>query len=157
MMARYAENTDVPAEKSRMEIERTLQRYGADGFMYGWADENAVLGFRAQSRHVKFVLPMPDREAKAITHVVRRGNWCLRTPGQQKSAYDQAMRQRWRALCLVIKAKLEAVEAGITCFEDEFMAHIVLPNGQTVGNWMRPQIEASYKEGGMPPLLMAPH
>lgn len=31
----YAENTSVSSEKSRAEIERTLQKYGADQFMYG--------------------------------------------------------------------------------------------------------------------------
>ena len=41
-------------------------------------------------------------------------------------------RQRWRALNLAIKAKLEAVESGIVTFDQEFLAHIVGPSGQTV-------------------------
>lgn len=52
-----------------------------------------------------------------------------------------------------IVAKLEAVEAGITEFEDEFLAHIVLPSGNTVGNWVRPQIAKSYATGEMPLML----
>lgn len=67
-----------------------------------------------------------------------------------------AERQRWRALALVIKAKLEAVEAGITEFEEEFLAHIVLPNGGTVGQFMLPQVATAYETGQMPPLLPAP-
>ena len=47
-------------------------------------------------------------------------------------------------------AKLEAVEAGISEFEDEFMAHIVLPGGGTVSNLMRPQIEQAYLTGDVP-------
>ena len=35
-MTKYAATTDVPAEKSRAEIEATLRRYGATGFAYGW-------------------------------------------------------------------------------------------------------------------------
>jgi hypothetical protein len=66
---------------------------------------------------------------------------------------EQACRQRWRALALAIKAKLEAVEAGITSFEDEFMAHIVLPDGSTFGRWARPQIAKVYEENTMPSLL----
>jgi len=54
---------------------------------------------------------------------------------------------------LVIKAKLEAVEARITVFEDEFLAHIVLANGETAGEYMIPQIEAAYQSGRTPPLL----
>ncbi len=70
--------------------------------------------------------------------------------------WEQACRQRWRALALVIKAKLEAVSAGISVFEDEFLANIVLPDGQLVGQWLRPQLAVSYEGGRMPPLLPGP-
>ena len=55
--------------------------------------------------------------------------------------------------CTRDKAKLEAVETGITEFEDEFLAHIVLPNGQTMGEFAKPQIAHAYDTGDMPPLL----
>lgn len=48
------------------------------------------------------------------------------------------------------------VEAGITEFETEFLAHIVLPDGETVGSWMRPQLERAYAVGRMPELLPLP-
>lgn len=74
--------------------------------------------------------------------------------------WEQGCRQAWRALTLCIKAKLEAVSAGISEFEDEFLAHIVLPGGGTVSQWIRPQIENAYLTGDMPPgiagLLPAP-
>lgn len=35
-MSRYASSTSVPMERSRLEVERTLQRYGATGFAYAW-------------------------------------------------------------------------------------------------------------------------
>lgn len=153
-MARYAENTTVSSGKSRAEIERTLARYGADGFMYGWVDDSAVIAFRMNARHIKFVLPMPDRDDDAFWFTPERQN--QRSPSQAEAEYDKAVRQKWRALALAIKAKLEAVESGITEFEDEFMAHIVLPSGETVGNWMRPQIQVAYEQGEMPPLLPGP-
>lgn len=153
-MSRYAESTSVSSEKSRAEIERILSRYGADQFMYGWADGRAIIAFRADGRNVKFELPLPDRQAREFTHTPGRGY--VRTDIQQAEAYEQAIRQRWRALALVIKAKLEAVEAGITIFEDEFMAHLLLPSGQTMGQWARPQIAAAYESGEMPTLLPGP-
>ena len=151
MNPRYAENTQVSSEKSRAEIERTLSRYGASGFMYGWNQNSAVVVFQAYSRQVKFILEMPDRNNRDFTHTPSRGT--KRSSAQIEAAYEQCVRQRWRALALVIKAKLEAVESGITCFEDEFMAHIVLPSGETVGGWLRPQIEKAYSTGHMPKLL----
>lgn len=152
-MPRYAERTTVASEASRAEIERTLKRYGADQFMYGWGDGQAIVAFRAHGRHVRFALPLPDPAAREFTHTPGRGQ--LRSESAQEEAYEQAVRQRWRALALVIKAKLEAVDAGITEFEDEFLAHILLPDGQSVGSWMRPQVEKAYRTGLMPPLMPA--
>lgn len=152
-MSRYAETTAVPSERSRSEIERTLARYGATGFMYGWEGNRAIVAFQADQRRVKFELPLPDRFDRAFTHTERLN--ILRSPSAQEAAYEQAVRQRWRALALVIKAKLEAVQAGITVFEDEFMAHLVLPDGRTMGQWARPQIAAAYETGRMPALLGA--
>jgi hypothetical protein len=59
-------------------------------------------------------------------------------------------------LALVIKAKLEAVDSGITTFEDEFLAHIVMPDGQTVASHIKPGIAAAYESGTMTPLLPPP-
>jgi hypothetical protein len=154
-MARYAEKTTVSSEKSRGEIEQTLTRYGADQFMYGWKDGAALVAFRAQGRHIRFMLPMPDlAEFKSYT---RKGSHypTVRTENQQREAHEQAIRQLWRALALCIKAKLEAVEAGITTFEDEFMAQIILPNGQSMSEHAKPLIARAYETGNMPPLL--PH
>src|SRR4051812_47572973 len=64
----YAEKTSVTAESSRSEIERTLIRYGADQFMYGWNELGAVIQFRANERYVKFVLPMPLKSERRFTH-----------------------------------------------------------------------------------------
>lgn len=153
-MSRYAENTSVPSDRSRAEIEKTISRYGATSFMYGTSAQHAVVAFEMQGRRVKFSLPMPDKSASEFTRTPSRGN--RRSPDQIDAAYEQAVRQRWRALSLVVKAKLEAVASGITTFEDEFMAHIVLPSGGTVGDFMRPQIENAYRTGKMPPLLPGP-
>lgn len=134
-----------------MEIERDLQRYGATGFMYGWNEVGAVIAFQATGRHVKFVLPLPDRKSNEFRYTP--GRHLVRSPKQQQDAYEQAVRQKWRALALVIKAKLEAVSSGITCFEDEFMAHIVMPDGKTVSEHVKPGIVTAYASGKMPALL----
>lgn len=146
----YAENTTVPVEKSRAELERILERYGADAFMYGWNEKGAAIRFRANNRHVKFELPLPSKTDPKFTSYRRGHSTYQRTPEAAQKEWEQACRQRWRALTLVVKAKLEAVETGITIFEDEFLAHIVLPNGQTAGEWMRPQVEEAYTSGLMP-------
>ena len=148
-MTRFAAKTTVSTEKSRAEIEAILRRYGASAFMYAWEGNRAIIGFRARDRHIRFTLPLPDRESKEFTHSSRGP----RSPDAVTVLWEQACRQSWRALALVIKAKLEAVEAGIVEFESEFLAHIVLPNGSTVGAWVRPQVALAYDSGDMPKML----
>jgi hypothetical protein len=150
-MPTYAQATKVNSEQSRAEIERTLVRFGATAFSYGWDQEVAVIGFRLKGRVIRFKLPMPSRADKAITHTPEKG-W-LREPKAQEAAYEQAVRQRWRALALCIKAKLEAVEAGIVSVEEEFLAQTMLSDGSTVGEWVGPQVDEVYRTGGMPALL----
>lgn len=150
-MSRYAESTGVSSEKSRAEIERTLARYGASRFAYGWGPDSALVGFEAKAKQVRFFLPLPDRNAREFTHTPERGY--RRDDAAIEKAYEQGVRQRWRALALVIKAKLEAVEAGIVTFEQEFGMHMVLPNGSTVSDVVLPQIEQAYETGLVPPML----
>lgn len=147
---KYAEKTKVGSDKSKSDIEKILQRYGASSFMYGWQDTKAIVAFQMHNRHIKFILPMPDRNSNEFTKTDTGRD---RSESSQLQAYEQSIRQKWRALTLVIKAKLEAVESGISEFESEFLANIILPDGQTVGSFMEPQIEQAYKTGKMPPLL----
>jgi len=149
---RYAQQTSVSVEKSRGEIERTLVRYGATSFVYGWQGDAAVIQFDANDRRIKFSLPLPDRAHPEFTRTP--GGRRTRSPQDAARAWEQACRQRWRALALAIKAKLEAVDCGIATFEEEFFAHIVMPNGQTVSRILAPQIDAAYKSGRMPRLLL---
>ena len=107
-----------------------------------------MIGFTMYDRQVKFVLPMPKFEDYRLTPTGR-----IRTENSQISEWEQACRLRWRALKLVIQAKLEAVECGISEFEDEFMANIVLPDGSTVGDFVRPQIRQAYLTGEPPKML----
>jgi hypothetical protein len=141
----YAENTSVPVERSRAEIEQLLRRYGADQFLSGWDVCGAMIGFQAQGRQIRLYLPNPIPEEFNQTPTGRRRN-----PADARRASEQEHRRRWRALALVIKAKLEAVASGITTFEQEFLAHVVLPDGSTVGQWATPQLERSYADGSMP-------
>lgn len=148
-MAQYASQTSVSAEKSRAEIERTLTRYGADQFMYGWGGDGAIIAFRMNERNIRFHLPMPDKDDFRKT---ARGR--SRTADAAEREWEQATRQRWRALLLTVKAKLEAVEAGIAEFEDEFLAYIMLADGTTVSELVRPQVALTYETGNMPQLAL---
>jgi hypothetical protein len=129
----YAERTKVPVAQSRGEIEKILARHGADAFGYTSEVGAARIAFRMKARHYRFGLPLRDGRGPVS---------------------DQETRARWRALVLVIKAKLEAVAAGITTIEEEFLNATVMPDGSTVGEWAKPQLEEAYRIGAMPKSLM---
>ncbi len=149
-MAQYAQNTTVDSGKSRAEIERTLERYGATSFAYASEAARAMIAFVKDGRQIRFMLPLPDRSSKefVLTATGRR-----RTESAAREEYERAVRQKWRALALMVKAKLEAVESGIVTFEQEFLAHTVLPNGRTVFEETAPALERSLTEGSVRPLL----
>lgn len=148
----YAAKTEVSSERSRAEIERILSRWKATNFLYGWDRDNALVGFTVRDRQVRFIVPMPDADDKTLLYT-NHTSPRRRSATQIKEAHDQLVRQRWRALALVIKAKLEAVESGIVLFDTEFMAQIVLPDGRTVGENVVPKIQSAYKNNTIPELL----
>lgn len=131
-MARFAAQTRVGVEQTRTEIERTLSRYGATAFAYMTQQGRAIIAFEASERHIKITVPLP--------------------PGDSEKEKQEA-RQRWRALLLVIKAKLESVESGIETLEEAFYANIVMPDGRTIYESTRDSVAVAYEGGKVQALL----
>lgn len=136
-MSPYARDTRVPVQQSRIEIERLLDKNRARqiGVAVDYDLGQARVQFRLHERIIRFLIHLPD-------------------PAKIKGErYLKVERQRWRALLLVIKAKLESVESGIETFEESFLANIVMPNDQTVAQIVTAQIGESYRTGAMPKAL----
>src|SRR4029450_1795844 len=147
MPSRYANSTEVPVSKSKAAIEDLLIHHGAKEYATGWTEAHDRIQFALMGQHIRFVLPRVNRKDRSVTHD-RRGR--LRPTPAQARALDQLDRQRWRAMYLVIRAKLEAVEAGIAVFEQEFLAFIVGPSGLTIGDILLPRLEAGTMGPGVP-------
>ena len=151
MPSKFASSTSVSVERSRAEIEAVLKKYGATKFASGWDQDKAVIAFEMQARRIRFDIPIPP-----LSEFKSREKWgSVRTvpDGEAERLRDQETRRRFRALLLVVKAKLEAVASNVSTFETEFLAFVVLPSGATVGQWLAPQIARTYEDGKMPPLL----
>jgi hypothetical protein len=134
-MAPFASKTKVPVDQTRNEIERPLVRYGACKFAYFSEETRAIIVFEAENRRLRFDLPLPEGTTEKVA---------------------QARRQKWRALLLAIKSKLESVQSHIETFEEAFLAHVVMPDGMTVGEHTKTSIASAYKGEPMPALLPAP-
>lgn len=139
-MRRYAEGTSVPVDRTEAEIKKLLVRHGGGGYMFGQSQGKALLAFEMKDRRLRFIVPMPE----------------LNKTGTNEGKVKAEERRRYRALLLVLKAKLEAVESLIVTFDEEFLAHIVIEGNTTVGDRMVPAIPQALKSGGkLPPLLGA--
>jgi hypothetical protein len=136
----YASQTKVPIERSREEIERVLHNYGADEFFYGSSAKGKGIGFRYKGRIIKIGIPIPPRTDYSASQF-----------GEYK--WQQEERRRWRVLLIALKAKLELIDAELTTFEDEFLAQTALPDGSSVGDWARTQINDMIEAGKMPKML----
>lgn len=145
---KYAQGTSVPVDRSVAELRALVQRYGAQGF--GYCEEHeprlrrAMIAFRFDARSVRMLLPLPALDSPEVART-RQGY--ERTEGQKLEALAAEDRRRWRALVLVVKAKLEAVASGISSLEREFLADLVLPNGNVLHDEIAPRL-ARWREGG---------
>ena len=124
----YAQRTQVPVSSTKAEIETLLNRHGASAFGIAQDGLDASVFFRLKERMIRFRVSVPEEPQRARTH--------------------------WRALLLVIKAKLEAVATGIVTLEDEFLAQTVMGDGTTVSENIQPQIAENYRVGGPPRLML---
>ena len=139
----YAQGTSVPIDRSKAEIERVLARYGAERFAYFTSAEEAAIAFQVDGRAVRMRLLMPEPDCFVETNTGKK-----RKPAAVPREVDQEVRRRWRALALVVKAKLEAIDSGIATFEDEWLAYLVTSSGKTVGEQLAPQL-AEAKPGAL--------
>lgn len=129
----YAKNTTVSVLQSKNELNRLLEKYGVT--KQGIDSENNCIFFTLHGRNVKISISIPQKNEFEYTETKRR-----RTKIQAEKAYEQAVRQRWRSLILILKAKFESIESGITIMENEFLPYFIRNDGLTVGEYMQPQL-----------------
>jgi hypothetical protein len=144
----YAETTTVSVEKSQAEIQKTLRRYGADAFGVMEKKGTAYIMFEYKKFMIQMSVPLPEKNEFIKTEAGRH-----RKSTQADQAYEQAIKQRWRALVLSVKGKLEAVDRNISTLEKEFMAFIIMPDGKSLGDHLLPQLVQVAESGKMPKIL----
>lgn len=136
-IGRYAKDTDVTVDKSLTDLRKVVQRYGANEFGFFDGESAGGVMFSLKGIRIKIAMKLP---AAADYRKNRTG--AVMGTTQAKQAHEKAIRQRWRALVLVVTAKLEAVESRIETVEQAFMPYLLLPDGKTtVGEAVLGQIE----------------
>lgn len=148
----YAKGTSVSVEKSKAELDKLLAKAGASQRMMGSDDEAgaAFAFFSLSGRQVRIRIPLPKLTDRAVTN---DGRGHRRNAEGIRVAHEQASRERWRQLLLLVKAKLEAIALGLSTVEREFLADIYLVDGRTVHQALVEDLDRMYRDGAMPKLL----
>jgi hypothetical protein len=142
----YASQTSVSTERSKGELERLLSKAGATSFMSGFDDTTAMLGFKMHDNFYSIRFQLPPQEDYAFTPGQRR----RRSAADMLKHHEQGCRSRWRAIVLIVKAKLEAVEIGVVTVEEAFASDFVLRNGDTLGQAFLKKVEAGEVPKALP-------
>ena len=127
MTRKYAQDTSVPVGRTQASLRDLVKKKGASGFAFGEDNGRAVVQFALMDRMLSINVG--------------------------EDIHPKEERRLWRALFMSIKAKLVIAEEGIETFDEVFLANIVMPNGQTYGEFATPQVSAMVESGKMPKLL----
>ncbi|NLS26219.1 hypothetical protein S2M10_12000 [Sphingomonas sp. S2M10] len=143
----YAERTEVAFERSIAEIVGMLRRAGAASIAQVEEPRQFTIQFVLDERLVRFRVDLPTLDDAPTTD--GRGSRLNAT--RREAKVGQVIRQRGRALMLVIKAKLESVESNVETFEQAFLANVVMANGETVYDRLAEPIAREYRLGSVQP------
>jgi len=134
---KYAEHTSVPIGRSQEDLRQLVMGRGATGWALGEDEGRAVVQFRLAGRVLRFKLSMLR---KLTDFEVKRGQKPSRVDAREE-------RRLWRSLVMAVKAKLVIAEDGIETFDEVFLANIVTPDGDTIGERVTAQIPSMLSDG----------
>jgi hypothetical protein len=149
----YAKGTKTSISTSEEQIKTMLRKAGAEAIGMMEERTSAIIAFHLNGRSIRFRLPLPHRDD--FLRSQRGTGWQENKESTVDNLWMQASRERWRQLHLCIKAKLESVEQNIELFDDAFLSQIVTPDGDTIGEKVKPQMTALMDGKPLRPLMIA--
>lgn len=155
-MRKFAEGTTVQAAATKGQIEDMLVAHGCDRFGSMADSTTARIMFSCQGISYLIHINLPDPNDDAFWFYMRGSVQHRRAEPEGQDRYRAELNRRWRALYAVIKAKLIAVDEGITTFEDEFLAHTVLAGGHTFSETYVPMLRQAAEQGQLPNVMALP-
>lgn len=150
----YAKGTTVGAGQTRGEIEDLLTRHGATRFATMNDGKTYTMAFEIDKIAYKIDLPLPDPESDEFWLYKRGSVVYRREEAAGRKNYQDELNRRWRALGAVIKAKVIAVNEGISTIEREFLGNVMLPGGQTIADTYAHRLHDLAQAGHIPALTM---
>ena len=111
----------TPAQ-SRQAIVTTARRHGAGDVRFLETEGAAAVEFTFQGRRVRVAVPLPTFDLYLHSPSGRRR---VQRIGAAQAEYEDERRRRWKALALLVRAKLYAVVSQARTFEQEFGADVI--------------------------------
>lgn len=133
-MARYAEGTPVPVDRSRGEITGILATHGVERMGWQTSPEGDELLFELAGHSYRFRIARPTLDEVQSAWDAEHPNAArgqranLDWPGKLAAEW----RRRWRANVLLLKAKLEFADGETSTVMRELMPYALLRDGRTL-------------------------
>lgn len=140
MRSNYIRGASMSCAATQTEIRDLLLGAGAYAFQCSSDDGQARVAFRSGGHQFQMAVTVSTGRAAAT-----------RRAQETETAHvasQNALRQGWRQLSALIRAKVEAVASGIVSFDEEFLAYMLLPGRGSVFRATAPAIAAAYAVGG---------
>lgn len=145
------ENTSVPVMQSKASIEAVLAKYHVTDIRWTQSVTDHIFV-------VEFNYPVKrQHDGGKYVKVNGRSRWVdhykvIAVAGVRISIQwpddEREQRRRARVLYWHLKSKLEAVEAGVVSFTEEFLPHIHIGEGRTVYDALAPMVARRSEEAG---------
>jgi len=123
--------TEVPVEKSVMEIQKSLVTHGATKILSDYDGQGNIISisFEVPSPYGPLHIKLPANKDPVLRILERqkRSNPRLKT----KATEDQALRVAWRIIKDWVEAQMALLETEMVKMEEIFMPYVLLPTGQT--------------------------
>lgn len=137
MVRKYAKDTTVAVSKSRGEIDNLLREWGAIGVQ--WTDEwsAAKVTLRFQWPHgdhvfsARMIIRVPTE--KELRPSAMHGGTGVFLETKMAKLLANRGKQEHRLLLILIKATLNAVDAGVITDVEAFLPYLEGKDGRTVG------------------------
>lgn len=147
-LTKFAEGTKVPVSQSQAELRKLLRAKDCERIaFYEEGDEMAAIAFERKGRRVRLTLRYPPLKE----FIYYPGSYRRRP--DPRPAWEAECRRLWRVLLRLVQGNFEAEDSGLVTFEQVWLAHFILPGGETVADRVVPALDAAQATGQMPPLL----
>jgi hypothetical protein len=136
--------------KSELDIRKLLEQRGVNKFGSLVDASTYSIGFELDGVSFKMTMPLPDPDEKRF---LKTPTGQPRSQGASKEIYTAEINRKFRAFFAVIKAKIIAVDEGISTMQHEFVGNAVV-DGDTIANRYAPQLKQMALAGKLPPLSL---